>query len=742
MLKRLIISFLITLLITFTSFSSISSADALDEAEVLSDLNLLKGNGESYDLFNKLKRSEAATFIVKLLGDETLVLDNRKEFITSVFDDVEPEAWYAPYIGYCYGQGIVSGFEDGTFRPDEFVSEKAFLSMLLSALNYEADEDFDWNTVLVKAYETGLSNDIGYAVRIEDNTEYLRKDVVHTIYNALKQFVNDEEYTVADRLVNKQVTSNYMLNKHDLLRKDELITEIEDIEILTSRTLVITFNEEIAPLIKSQLSLELDGKNVEIIKVDQESSHLTLTTEVELYGEKMVEATVNSVTDMEGYSVDKLSISIEALEKKAVESNIFMVSYIDQVDENIIDVYFTHPISDQVEEALMYKFGRRGTQLTDGSFKSLSAIKMGAVDNGVSLVFDSFTIDQGDEYELYIRGDLESVYGVNLNNGNGETVKFTGSGEKLSEFEVDDYEVVDPYYVVLEFSRSVDDKTANKTENYKLTNLENTKVYYPTKIEYFADDEGSYRDKVVLKYSSIKADVEYELEVKGIFDQYLSTQMDPFSDEFEEKKLVTYRPELDDVVVVDRTTIKLIYSEVLDEKSEKAEFDIEHNIKVEMVKVNDENPTELILYFDSNDKLNEDEKYEIVVEDGIFDYLGRQAKYNEKETFYGKEDHPNEIEIESVEYISEELIFITFSDYVNEKEVMNLNNYEVKYISGRVEREFYPYNVEQIDGKKVLLSVESYFDDGQMYLTIKEVKDYSEEYTYKDIEKEIIRSLD
>ncbi len=37
-----------------------------------------------------------------------------------------------------------------TFRPDDYVSEKAFLTMLLQAMDYEADEDFNWDTVLSK----------------------------------------------------------------------------------------------------------------------------------------------------------------------------------------------------------------------------------------------------------------------------------------------------------------------------------------------------------------------------------------------------------------------------------------------------------------------------------------------------------------------------------------------------------------------------------------------------------------
>ncbi len=111
----------------------------------------------------------------------------KNKYIETPFDDVDENDWFAPFVGYCYQNGIIKGFGDGSFRPDDFVSEKAFLTMVLGSLNYEADKDFDWDTVLQKAYEVGLVENIEYAVRTEDNTNYLRENVVHTIYMSLKK---------------------------------------------------------------------------------------------------------------------------------------------------------------------------------------------------------------------------------------------------------------------------------------------------------------------------------------------------------------------------------------------------------------------------------------------------------------------------------------------------------------------------------------------------------------------------
>ncbi len=54
----------------------------------------------------------------------------------SAFTDVEENAYYAPYIAWASENGIVSGFEDGTFRPDESVTREQTAAILYRYMNY------------------------------------------------------------------------------------------------------------------------------------------------------------------------------------------------------------------------------------------------------------------------------------------------------------------------------------------------------------------------------------------------------------------------------------------------------------------------------------------------------------------------------------------------------------------------------------------------------------------------------
>lgn len=40
------------------------------------------------------------------------------------FVDVDPLAWYAPYIAYAKNEGIINGYSDNTFHPDEYITRQ------------------------------------------------------------------------------------------------------------------------------------------------------------------------------------------------------------------------------------------------------------------------------------------------------------------------------------------------------------------------------------------------------------------------------------------------------------------------------------------------------------------------------------------------------------------------------------------------------------------------------------------
>ena len=85
-------------------------------------------DGTHFGPSQPLTRAQLVTMLTPELGEEAMELyKNRKRF-----SDVAPGAWYAPYVNWASEQGWVSGYEDGTFRPDRPLT-RAEASVILIA---------------------------------------------------------------------------------------------------------------------------------------------------------------------------------------------------------------------------------------------------------------------------------------------------------------------------------------------------------------------------------------------------------------------------------------------------------------------------------------------------------------------------------------------------------------------------------------------------------------------------------
>ena len=109
--KSVLLSFLIVCLVLSLSFSSYAlpvNVTLQEKAEFLETLRILVGTNGDFRLNEKLTRAEAATFAVRVLGQEYHVLLNAETYkkASAKFPDVETNLWYAPYVGYCTQMGF------------------------------------------------------------------------------------------------------------------------------------------------------------------------------------------------------------------------------------------------------------------------------------------------------------------------------------------------------------------------------------------------------------------------------------------------------------------------------------------------------------------------------------------------------------------------------------------------------------------------------------------------------------
>lgn len=729
----LLISLIIILLAVPNSF-----ADVAKEADVLHSLGLLKGDESGFNLGGQLKRSEAVTFIVKVLGEEKRVLDNKSTYISKAFDDVPQDEWYAPFVGYCHINGIVSGFEDGSFRPNEYVTEKAFLTMLLETMNYDAGQDFDWNTVLSKAYSVGLVDDINYAVKTEDNANYIRGNVVSAIYKSLTKKQNGQNETVIEKLIRKKVTNKMMAKKYNLIFEDELKTEIDSAEVISVSQVKIELNEDIESIQKNDIVFTVDGVEVDISMIEQEGSEITFEVNTFLYEGKKYEVTIKALQDTHGHVMNNLQAELKGIKREVVHSDEFLISYIQAVSPSKVEVYFTQPIDEGALQPLYFKFGQSGNVLREGNFKNIEVQKIDGTDYGLLLHFKDFKMTSQFDYEVFIRGDIQSVYKQYLNEGSGDTYSFAGMSTEEGQFKVTDAEIVDEHYIEIEFNKVVSSESALEEDNYKLRDLESGSIYKPMRIEYYQDEEGQVRDRVMLRFNKLHEKREYEIEVMDVFEKYGDVRVERFEDIIEEGSFSDTALELENVKALDRNTIELIFSQALEDDIDSIDIDISNNIRVAEIYKDPSRLNRLVVYLSKYRDLDEDKEYEIEVSN-IEDYLGRDIERDTSDEFDGSDRSRDDIDIVSAKYISDDLILVKLSDVVREKDLQNIDNYELEYRSGSTKKLFYPMEIEIVSYDEVLVRTEISFGDGSIRLYMKDVYDYSGQYRYAEISSDVER---
>lgn len=105
----------------------------------LNNLGVVQGRvGSLFDPDSKLTRAEL-TKIALLTFDYEMESEDGEEF-TAAFKDVKEEDWFYRFIAVAQHEGIVGGYNDGTFRPNVPVTRSEAVKILLKAAKIENED--------------------------------------------------------------------------------------------------------------------------------------------------------------------------------------------------------------------------------------------------------------------------------------------------------------------------------------------------------------------------------------------------------------------------------------------------------------------------------------------------------------------------------------------------------------------------------------------------------------------------
>lgn len=105
----------------------------------LNEMQILTGNDENgngkmeFRPNDTITRAEVAVIVSRIYGNTGTM-----EQANTVFTDVYDTHWASGYIAYAVSNGIVNGYGDGTFGPDNNVLYQDMVKILVSALGYSS----------------------------------------------------------------------------------------------------------------------------------------------------------------------------------------------------------------------------------------------------------------------------------------------------------------------------------------------------------------------------------------------------------------------------------------------------------------------------------------------------------------------------------------------------------------------------------------------------------------------------
>ncbi len=186
-MKKLI-ALILTLVMSVGTSARLVSADEKEEkliyaqevAEKLHNEGLFEGTDKGFELEKKLTRAEMCTLLNRLLPQ------SENTSVSEFYTDMQDDHWAAGAICNLTAYGWVNGFEDKSFRPDEWVRAGELSAMLIRATGYSMltdEECYPWYSNIMKiANEKGIFENLDGVV---ENEPVSRATAVIMYYNAL-----------------------------------------------------------------------------------------------------------------------------------------------------------------------------------------------------------------------------------------------------------------------------------------------------------------------------------------------------------------------------------------------------------------------------------------------------------------------------------------------------------------------------------------------------------------------------
>lgn len=161
---------------------------------------------------------------------------------TSQFSDVKANEWYTGYINLAISQGYVKGYPDGTFKPNNTITNAEVITVIMRILGYNDNLPGPWPV----DYVAKAGNlEITTGIVTSTNANAVRGDVARMIDNALEENVvvwNNDIDDFDDKYQNREVT--LLADSFKGQTREDLTVVDWSVDSFTKGNLKLAFEDE------------------------------------------------------------------------------------------------------------------------------------------------------------------------------------------------------------------------------------------------------------------------------------------------------------------------------------------------------------------------------------------------------------------------------------------------------------------------------------------------------------------
>ncbi len=317
-----------------SSFSDVAETSSYSTAiEVGVDLGLFKGYEDgTFAPEGEITRAEFAAIIVRLLGQEA---QSEGAKAATQFADVPASHWAAGYVNIAVQAGVINGYGNGNFGPEDLVEYQDAITMMVRALGYEpAIGAAGYPTgYLTKAGELGLTVNVNGSNGVAAN----RGAVAQIAFNALDVPTMSQtgygtftQYVINDGYSSTLGTTNF---KKTLLSENYSIIKVAG--VIESSSVEESTSTIAEPYVKAKITDGLRNKFSIATKIDDDGNIIAVNKKVYVAESDAVDYVGKKVMMFLEYNEFEDKLTCKALYEASVDTLVIDLNDLDSITSEV-----------------------------------------------------------------------------------------------------------------------------------------------------------------------------------------------------------------------------------------------------------------------------------------------------------------------------------------------------------------------------------------------------------------------